>query len=175
MVEQLRTRPQMLQGLTYQQETPLGTAYVTINLDEQQQPFEVFVNQGKTGSDVAALSVAIGKLASLALRLPSAMTPTQRLREVARRLRGIGGSSSWGFGPDRARSLPDALARVLDTYLEHQPTSAAGHSNDAVVEAVPSAQLALPLAPTGEFCPDCSNGLVFQEGAAKCLHCGLAR
>jgi ribonucleoside-diphosphate reductase alpha chain len=103
------------------------------------------------------------------------VTPSQRLREVARRLRGIGGSSSWGFGADRARSLPDALARVLDTFLEHQPASANGHTNGVVAEAVPSAQLALPLASTGEFCLDCANGLVFEEGASKCLHCGLVR
>lgn len=168
--EQLRPRPWMLQGLTFQEETPLGTAYVTVNVNQDGQPFEVFVNQGKTGSDVAALSVAIGKLSSLALRLPSPMSPERRLREVARRLRGIGGGSTWGSGPDRARSLPDALARVLERYLGQRL-----EGPDPEAERVSRAQLALPFVPTGEFCPDCSNALHFEEGASKCLHCGLVR
>jgi ribonucleoside-diphosphate reductase alpha chain len=174
-LERVKPRPQLLRGLTYQQETPLGTAYVTINADDQNQPYEVFVNQGKTGSDVAAMSVAIGKLSSLILGLPSSMTPTQRLTEVARRLRGIGGSTSWGFGPDRARSLPDALARVVESYLEEQSPSGGLAASSHTAEPVPSAQLALPVPATGEFCPDCSNGLVFQEGCSKCPHCGFSK
>lgn len=170
--EHLRARPWMLQGLTFQEETPLGTAYVTVNVDQEEQPFEVFVNQGKTGSDVAALSVAIGKLSSLVLRLPSPMTPEQRLREVARRLRGIGGGSTWRSGPERARSLPDALARVLERYLGQRAGCAEAN---AAADRVPSAQLALPLAPTGEFCAECSNALHFEEGASKCRHCGTVR
>ena len=173
--DRVKPRPQVLRGMTYQQETPLGTAYVTINADEHDQPYEVFVNQGKTGSDVAAMSVAIGKLTSLILGLPSGMSPIARLGEVVRRLRGIGGSTSWGFGADRARSLPDALARVLETYLEHGSPSTGGNGNGAAAETVPSAQLALPLAATGEFCPECSNGLVFEEGCSKCPHCGFSK
>lgn len=174
-IDRVKPRPRLLQGLTFQQETPLGTAYITINADEQDQPYEVFVNQGKTGSDVAAMSVAIGKLASLVLGLPSAMSPTERLTEVARRLRGIGGSTSWGFGPDRARSLPDALAQVVETYLgRHQPSSEDAEK-PASAGPVPSAQLALPTVATGEFCPDCSNGLVFEEGCSKCPHCGFSK
>jgi ribonucleoside-diphosphate reductase alpha chain len=172
--DRVKPRPQLLRGLTYQEETPLGTAYVTVNADEQDQPYEVFVNQGKTGSDVAAMSVAIGKLASLVLGLPSTMSPTQRLGEVARRLRGIGGGTPWGFGAQRARSLPDALARVLETYLD-QTRSTGGQADANTPKAVPDAQLALPIAATGEFCPDCSNGLVFQEGCSKCPHCGFSK
>ncbi|HWP29036.1 MAG TPA: adenosylcobalamin-dependent ribonucleoside-diphosphate reductase, partial [Chloroflexota bacterium] len=103
-------RPKAMEGVTYSVETPLGTAYITINHDEEHEPREVFVNQGKAGSDIAPLSEAIGKLASIALRIPSPMPPRDRLREITRRLRGIGGSTSLGFGPDRTRSLPDALA-----------------------------------------------------------------
>ena len=57
-------RPKAMEGLTYSVETPLGTAYITVNHDEEQEPREVFVNQGKAGSDIAPLSEAIGKLAS---------------------------------------------------------------------------------------------------------------
>ncbi len=164
-------RPKVLQGTTYKEETPLGTAYVTINQDEYGDPYEVFVNQGKTGSDMAAMSVAIGKLASLVLGLPSTMAGSERLREVARRLRGTGGNTSWGFGPQRARSLPDALARVIETHLE----SVASRGGEGRVTVVPQEQLQLPMQPnSGEFCPDCNNSLIFEEGCTKCPSCGYS-
>ncbi len=169
----LRPRPRALRGVTFRQETPLGTAYITINEDEYGQPYEVFVNQGKAGSDVAALAEAIGKLTSIVLRTPSPMPPRERLSHVARKLRGIGGSSSIGFGAQRARSLPDAVAKVLEDYL--------GSTEGAAGAALPAPQeqLALPLAQatTGEFCPDCGNALVFEEGCSKCLDasCGYSR
>src|SRR5581483_11755332 len=168
----LRPRPRALRGMTFRQETPLGTAYVTINEDEHGQPYEVFVNQGKAGSDVAALAEAIGKLTSVVLRTPSPMPPRERLTQVARKLRGIGGSSSIGFGAQRARSLPDAVAKVLEDYLG---------ATDEVAAPLPAPreQLALPLAQatTGEFCPDCGNALVYEEGCSKCLDpgCGYSR
>jgi ribonucleoside-diphosphate reductase alpha chain len=45
------------------------------------------------------------------------MSPQDRLREVAGQLRGIGGSRSIGFGPQRVLSLPDAVAQALATHL----------------------------------------------------------
>jgi ribonucleoside-diphosphate reductase alpha chain len=174
-------------------ETPLGTAYITINHDEQDEPREVFVNQGKAGSDIAPLSEAIGKLASIVLRVPSSMPPRDRLREITARLRGIGGSSSLGFGLDRTRSLPDALAKVLDEYLDRSAanrraaadaattapsapltqangtahhTNGNGHAVDIVAHAARF---------TGDLCPDCGTALVYEEGCSKCMGCGFAR
>src|SRR5207249_5770675 len=110
-------RAHALRGVTYQIETPLGTAYITVNHDENGEPLEVFVNQGKAGSDIAPLSEAIGKLSSLLLRVPSEVTPRARMQEIIKKLRGIGGASSTGLGVDRTRSLPDALAQVLEEHL----------------------------------------------------------
>ena len=36
-------RPVMVEGVTYGTETPVGKTYITINHDEQKQPFEVFI------------------------------------------------------------------------------------------------------------------------------------
>ena len=47
-----RPRPNRLQGSTYRKETPLGKAYITVNNDERNEPFEVFLNVGKAGSEV---------------------------------------------------------------------------------------------------------------------------
>jgi ribonucleoside-diphosphate reductase alpha chain len=174
------TRPKAMAGVTYSVETPLGTAYITVNHDETNEPREVFVNQGKAGSDVAPLSEAIGKLTSIVLRIPSSMPPRERLQEVVRRLRGIGGSTSFGFGPERTRSLPDALAKVLDEHLERQ---AAPKATPAPLTMAPNGNGARPSTNghvggahyTGDLCPDCGTALVYEEGCSKCMSCGFAR
>ncbi|HZR98330.1 MAG TPA: hypothetical protein VFE37_06470, partial [Chloroflexota bacterium] len=191
-------RPKAMEGITYSVETPLGTAYITVNHDAEQEPREVFVNQGKAGSDIAPLSEAIGKLASIVLRVPSPMPPRERLAEITRRLRGIGGSTSLGFGAERTRSLPDALAKVLEEYLDrphHAPEPPAAEGGAPAKAAAPNGQTVLPMLGaalngnghangyaalrgpriTGDLCPDCGTALVYEEGCSKCMGCGYAR
>jgi hypothetical protein len=91
----------MLRGTTYRTPTPLGTAYITINHNGDADPFEVFANVGKAGSDTAAVAEAIGRLVSLALRMPSPLSAHERLTEVIDQLSGIGGPRPMGFGPNR--------------------------------------------------------------------------
>lgn len=114
----VRPRPAMLQGATYQTETPMGKTYVTINNTEDGEPFEVFLTTGKAGSDVRALSDALGMMMSLVLRLNSVLTPRERVRTIVEKLSGIGGSRSIGFGANRVRSLPDAVAKVLSQHFD---------------------------------------------------------
>ena len=114
--------PARLHGITYRKETPLGTAYITVNVNGDDQPFEVFLNVGKAGSDVAAVSEALGRLISLVLRLPSPLDPVERLKQVIDQLAGIGGGRSMGFGANRVRSLPDAVAQVLREHLNGHST-----------------------------------------------------
>jgi len=169
-------RAHALRGLTYQIETPLGTAYITVNHDEHGEPLEVFVNQGKAGSDIAPLSEAIGKLSSLLLRIPSAMPPRERVGEMIKKLRGIGGATSTGIGPDRTRSLPDALARVLEEHLASLERDAGSaepvhQTNGSTHPAANGKTLVL----SGAFCPDCGMALVHEEGCDKCFTCGYSR
>ena len=89
----------------------------------------LFVNVGKAGSDIAALSEALGRLISLNLQLLSPLSPTDRAQEITNQLRGIGGSRSVGFGAQQVRSLPDAVARALELHLES--LQAAKEENDA--------------------------------------------
>ncbi len=109
-------RPMMLAGTTYKTETPTGKMYVTINQDEKQEPFEVFINNGKSGSDVMAMADALGRMISFVLRIHSAVPQRERMREIVSELSGIGGARSVGFGENRVRSLPDALAKVLSRH-----------------------------------------------------------
>jgi ribonucleoside-diphosphate reductase alpha chain len=165
-----RPRPRRLHGATYRRLTPLGTAYVTVNDTDEGEPFEIFMNVGKAGSDVAAVSEALGRLISLVLRMPSSLTPTERLQQVVFQLNGIGGGRHLGFGPQRVRSLPDAIAQVLSEHLEQAPAP------QPVASAVPAEQLALPIPKQiGDLCPDCGNSTLLNvEGCVKCHVCGYS-
>ena len=165
-VESRKPRPSVLEGTTYRTPTPLGTAYITINENGDKVPFEVFANVGKAGSDTAAVAEAIGRLISLTLRMPSPLSAHERLSEVIDQLAGIGGRRPMGFGPNRVRSLPDAVAQVLARHI-------------ALVEAEqPPEQLRLPMSmsgQTGDLCPDCGHAsFVAMEGCRKCLNCGFS-
>ena len=109
-------RPMHLEGVTYQIDTPVGKTYITINHNTLKEPFEVFITIGKSGSDVAAMADALGRMVSLNLRLTGGLSPKERIRQVVAQLVGIGGARSVGFGKDKVRSLPDAVAKVLSMH-----------------------------------------------------------
>jgi ribonucleoside-diphosphate reductase alpha chain len=197
-----KPRPRALAGSTYSISTPLGEAFVTINVNGGNQPFEVFVNTAKAGSDTAAVSEAIGRLISYILRLASPVAPRDRLKEIWRQLSGIGGGRSLGFGPNRVRSLPDGVAQVLAEYLEAtqnpgELTETSLLSDDdngyhAIRESALSRQAIdqesfnkfneatgqifgqMPLK-IGDLCPECGQAsVVNEEGCRKCYTCGFS-
>ena len=106
-------RPMMVEGVTYKTQTPVGDTFITLNHDQSGEPFEVFITIGKSGSDIAAMADALGRMISLNLRLAGNLPPRERIRQVISQLSGIGGARSVGFGENRVRSLPDAVAKVL--------------------------------------------------------------
>jgi ribonucleoside-diphosphate reductase alpha chain len=164
MSTDVRPRPHSLSGQTYRVQTPLGTAYTTVNVNGDGEPFEVFLNVGKAGSDTAAVAEAIGRLVSLVLRLPSPLSSSRRLNQVVRQLRGIGSGRSLGFGRDRVRSLPDGVAQVL---AEHLGLAEPGNGRTGGGQ--------LPLFPEGDLCPECGQAsLVFEEGCRHCYTCGYS-
>ena len=170
-----RPRPTVLRGLTYRKETPLGTAYVTVNINGGDKPFEVFMNVGKAGSDVASVSEALGRLISIILRLPSPLDELDRLNEVVDQLAGIGGGRSLGFGANRVRSLPDAVAQVLREYLTQTQEGAAEKEQEAAVGYVQQLPLPITDRPIGDLCPECGQAtFVPTEGCRKCYACGYS-
>ena len=106
-------RPYMVAGVTYQTETPVGKTFITINHDDNNEPFEVFITVGKSGSDVAAMADALGRMLSLLLRLNGQLGYREKIKHIIAQLIGIGGAKTVGFGDKRVRSLPDAVAKVL--------------------------------------------------------------
>ncbi|NOZ71398.1 MAG: adenosylcobalamin-dependent ribonucleoside-diphosphate reductase [Chloroflexi bacterium] len=169
-VPRRKHRPTHLHGITYRQATPVGTAYITVNSTNDGEPFEVFLNVGKAGSDVAAVAEALGRLMSYILRMPSPLSPNERLQQIVYQLGGIGGGRPLGFGPQRVRSLPDALAQVLTEHLEKAELEAITKP-----APVPSEQMELPLSQIGDLCPECGQAtLMYVEGCKKCINCGYS-
>lgn len=198
----LRKRPDNLTGITRRIATPVGHAFVTINEDPDGNPFEVFINVGKAGTDIYADAEALGRLISLALRIPSNYAPSEVIQQVVNQLSGIGGSSSRGFGAERIHSLADAVSKVLSEYsgkVSTYPavseakltnglvsTSGNGHTvKPEIKEEIPQT----PLTVTAEavtmqatvskspsrrdICPKCGvASFVYEEGCKKCYSCG---
>jgi ribonucleoside-diphosphate reductase alpha chain len=171
-----KSRPKALPGKTYNIETPVGKAFITINENGGSQPFEAFVNTAKAGSEIAAVSEAIGRLISYILRMASPVAPVDRMREIVVQLIGIGGGRSLGFGINRVRSLPDGIGQVLDQYLnekngivtdEVKPDSHGGNGHEAQQHA--------PAMKIGDICPECGEAAVVnEEGCRKCYACGFS-
>jgi ribonucleoside-diphosphate reductase alpha chain len=190
--ETKKPRPRRLPGYTYTVNTPLGKAFITVNENGGGQPFEVFINSAKAGSDTAAVSEAIGRLISYVLRLASPIAPRERLQEVVRQLLGIGGGRSMGFGPNRVRSLPDGVAHALSEYLEEAaaveearqdaaPAPSKGNgfhpaeekaAKDEFTEELHAGQQFMKI---GDLCPECGQAAVVnEEGCRKCYACGFS-
>jgi len=185
-----KPRPRMLVGRTFTTHTPVGKAFVTINENGNDQPFEIFLNTAKAGSETAAVSEAIGRLLSYILRLASPVAPRKRLYEIYRQLRGIGGSRSSGFGPNRVASLPDGVAQVIGEYLE-----STAHMHDDGYQAFPKAENGngnghpaaakeeddapapggIDISQVGDICPECGHASVInEEGCRKCYNCAYS-
>ncbi|HEV8473951.1 MAG TPA: vitamin B12-dependent ribonucleotide reductase [Methylomirabilota bacterium] len=160
----IKPRPHSLTGTTYRMETPIGTAFITVNETPEAEPFEVFVQVGKGGSDTMAVAEALGRLISLTLRLPSPLSPQRRLEEVISQLARIGGAQPMGFGAGKILSLPDALARTLAEHI--------GQIKEA--GAPPAAAKADERRKIGDLCKECGQAtFVYEEGCKKCLSCGF--
>lgn len=194
-----RSRPRRIQGITERIRTGHGNMYVTVNLDDNGLPFEVFGTMGKAGGCDAALLEAVSRLISLALR---AGVDTG---EVTRQLRGITCCPAWDDGT-LVRSGPDAVAIVLDHILQGSgaddsapagvqltlPTGSPGFGGDEpevrpallprsepltgynAVTANGNGHRPFPVYPSGftERCPECNGAVVTQEGCFTCYSCG---
>ena len=157
-------RPERLVGPTYRVPTAFGTDFVTVT-ELDAQPFEMFGRLGKGGTDAEATAEAIGRMASMLLRLRSPIPRVERLSLIAGQLERIGGARSVGFGQERVRSLPDAFAVAIRMYLADR----AGLDmprGDGSAPAQPSA--------SPDFCPHCHQAtLIATGGCVVCSTCGF--
>ncbi len=178
-------RPMTLHGRTYKISTPIGEAFITINRDNSDQPFEVFVTVGRGGMHTMADAEAMGRLVSLSLRLARGVKETDPkavAQKIIGQLKGIGGASSVGFGKNRVMSLADAIAKVLaEDLAQTSPVNSAqtlplnltqgttSGVDDVVLSPIPSSSVQVDL------CPECgSASFVMEEGCKKCHSCGYS-
>ncbi|MCD1259291.1 adenosylcobalamin-dependent ribonucleoside-diphosphate reductase [Paenibacillus athensensis] len=189
--KQYKRRPQILRGATYKVNTPFGMAYITIN-DMNGTPSEIFLNVGKAGSDVFAMSEALGRVCSLFLRYGD---HGDKVKLLVKHLKGIGGSGAIGFGNNRVESIADAVAKALEQHAEVM-----GEGDDAqnyvtatseVLDAPAAPAVEAPQAAsysgghshgdhagpaTKDLCPSCgSASLINSEGCKNCANCGYSR
>ncbi|OGB84946.1 ribonucleoside-diphosphate reductase, adenosylcobalamin-dependent [candidate division Kazan bacterium RIFCSPLOWO2_01_FULL_48_13] len=175
----IKPRPVKVEGATYRIETPLGSAFITVNHDADGNPFEVFVIIGKAGSEVSAMAEALGRLISTTLRFGNHMPAKERAKELMDQLHGIGGSRSVGFGPNKVRSLPDAIAKAIGMHFglmgKHDEVPMT-NSQAPINNQLPMFQVPNPVvAKRGDLCPSCGEAsLVFEEGCKKCYGCGYS-
>ncbi len=168
-----KRRPKKLVGATYKMNTPLGKAYITVN-EVDGKPFEVIVNVGKAGSDVFAMSEALGRVSTLFLRFGE-LPNGNKANLLIKHLKGIGGSGGVGFGPTRVESIPDAVAKAIEMHIEE------GSTNQADV-GLPNVSADIQEDLHGEdekaldLCPQCgSASLIHQDGCKNCTSCGYSR
>ena len=149
-----RNRPKMLHGRTFQMSTGCGPMYITINEDENRQPFELFNTVGKAGGCAASQCEAIGRLVSLAWR--SGMNPEPIVKELI----GISCHKPAGFGDNRVTSCADAIARALREMLEENN----GCKDKSLVEE------SMPIG----ACPECGGVVEHEGGCLVCHGCGYS-
>ncbi|MFA4930655.1 MAG: ribonucleotide-diphosphate reductase subunit alpha, partial [Patescibacteria group bacterium] len=162
-----KERPQVMTGKTIKIETGEGRLFVTINQDEEGNPFELFATMGKSGGFSAAQTEAIGRLISLCLR--SGLEPNQ----IIKQLKGIRGGRPIGFGPNRVLSSPDAIAKALEIYLR-PPLDLEFDSHDHVKQPIVTDD-DLANTPMYETCIECGGVMEQEGGCAVCHDCGYSQ
>ena len=181
----IKPRPMVVHGATYRINTPVGIAFITLNTNggNPPEPLEVFINVGKAGSDVYAMAEGLGRMISVALRFSSHLSVEERVNEIITQLRGIGGARTMGFGKDRIRSLPDAVAKILSMHYglngEVKTNGEVQESAKLVTESTQTSliqpQATISQTTSFDICPSCGEvTLVHEEGCKKCYGCGYS-
>jgi ribonucleoside-diphosphate reductase alpha chain len=169
-----RPRPEVITGTTTKVATGCGNLYVTINIDEEGKPFELFTQMGKAGGCAASQLEAIGRLVSLAFRSGI------EVKSIIEQLRNIRcPSPSWEKG-QRIFSCADAIARVIEQRLvsgqlasvpAETPKVPMKHSHNDEGSNVEMGHHADIVG----VCPDCGGALRHEEGCIKCHACGFSK
>ncbi len=135
-------RPDAIPSTTHKISTGLGNLYITVTYFNK-KPFEVFASIGKSGYSTMADAEAIGRLISLALR--SGIST----EEVVNQLKGIGGAEPIFSNGQLIQSIPDAIAKVLETHVG----TVNSHHQDHNALHCPICGSSI----NDEKCPTCSN------------------
>ena len=135
-----RHRVKVTQGVTEKINTPLGKLYLTVNKNKQEDidPVEVFIQIGKSGSDIKAYNEAVGRLISLCFKYKIPV------KDIVKQLKGIKGEETIFCEGAKYGSIIDLVGRKLENYI----------IKDKEVEKMK--------------CPECGTILILEERCAKC-------
>ena len=180
-----KPRPEVLTGQTYKVKTGYGNLYVTINNDENGEPFEIFATIGKSGGFFQEQSEGICRLISLALR--AGVSP----EVIVQDLKGIRGPMPVMSSKGTVLSLPDAIGQILEEHVKYlrgeipQLESRTGetldeHMNKEAAMKVSAAVGGKKQKSIADFgmmpgCPECGSMLEMGEGCMSCKSCGFSR
>ena len=138
-------------GKTIKDTTPWGSIYITLNLDGK-DPFEIFINVGKSGSELKAMTEALSRVISIGLRSGCS------LEDFIDTLKGLSGKEYWMLNCDDdhvARSIPDAIALLLEKLIDRDVINARRMDKSLL-------------------CPDCGAPLEMISGCEYCFSCGYS-
>ena len=171
-----RKRPDIIKGVTVKTVTGCGPMYVTINYDENGNPFEIFNSIGKSGGCAQSQTESTGRMVSLALRSGIGA------EEIINQLKGIRCNIPYGFGGNIIYSCADAIGKALEKSLNEKITS----NENLTSEAKKPATAASVNTDSGTHsknhtvqgrgaCPSCGgSNLKHAEGCTVCLDCGYS-
>jgi ribonucleoside-diphosphate reductase alpha chain len=168
-----RPRPEVIIGTTTKVSTGCGNLYVTINVDEEGNPFELFTQMGKAGGCAGSQLEAVGRLVSLGFRSGI------EVKSIIEQLRNIRcPSPSWEKG-QRIFSCADAIARVVEKRLANSQAVKAALETSSIAmkhsHEDEAASADLDRADIVGVCPDCGGALRHEEGCQKCHACGYSK
>ena len=141
----IKERKDVMQGYTFKMNTGCGSLYVTINVDENNHPFEIFNSIGKSGGCAQGQTESIGRMVSLALRsgIP--------LDSIILQLKGIRCNMPTGYGKNTIYSCADAIAKAIEKFSKTEIKIKENQNTT---------------------CPSCGgSNFVFSEGCSHCEDC----
>ncbi len=172
-------RPEICKGSTRRIRTGCGNLYVTVNVDDEGNPYEVFTRVGKAGGCAASQSEAMGRLITLLFR---AKVPIEIL---VKQLQGISCHQPFGHGGGKVLSCADAVGKALQLHsrkevkVTEQPSEERREvGSDEITEPVDKVSGIAENIKRGEkmlaqgACPECGSPVQFQEGCKTCSSCG---
>ncbi|MCK9597230.1 hypothetical protein M0R19_08665, partial [Candidatus Pacearchaeota archaeon] len=147
------SRPDKLHGFTEKLKFPKYDAFITMNFKDD-IPLELFLNVGKSGSELGCYTEAIGRLVSLCL---SYHIPVNKI--IAQMENIASDDATWhkfSKKPILVTSVVDAIAKLLKFSVTKENNIV---SSDGM-----------------QICPKCNEKtLTVQEGCVECLSCGYSK
>lgn len=167
----VQKRPKIMSGLTTKSDSPWGSIYVTLNFDSNGKTFETFISAGKSGSENKAVTEALSRVISLALRAGV------ELNDIIQTISNISGSEVWVYeNEDKTevyvKSIPDVVAKMLaDLKSYHKELNDKINGVKVDVDKA-SFSLTQPATTAKDTCPECGVKLRFEGGCNICPNCG---